>query len=391
MSPPIRNSDSENADQLLLDKIPVQNVWLLFLYAFDLAQFRDHFKGVVNVSPDYKALIARLLCHVTEKRLRRNLSFGYRHREDVLRRVRGRIDVLRTFSNELLKKGEIACRFEEITVNTPRNRLVRAALSKLVHYAAGDQSFKSNDELVSRCRSLAHTLSRLGVSGDVPSRAEIASDQIAQHQAEDRLMVSLAQAVFVLILPTERAGYRSLPIAWRKNFDPSMLFERAIANFFVLEMPNIQGGDGWRVHKQKQFKWPTEPDSQVNHDYLPIMKTDIFLINERLGRRIVIDTKFKTISKNNEFGQPKFRSTDLYQIYSYLCSQDGAGDPMSQYAEGILLYPSIGQDIDEEFTIQGHRFRFVTINLKLPSNEIVQRLRQIPNLTGRVTASTLPN
>lgn len=391
MSSPTRNKDSVNADSLFLDKIPVQNVWLLFLYAFELAQFRDHFKGEVNESPDYKALIARLLCHVTEKRLRRNLSFGYRHREDVLRRVRGRIDIFRTFSSELLKKGEIACRFEELTVNTPRNRLVRAALSKLIQYADSDQSFASNVDLVSRCRSLVHSLSRLGVSDDVPSRAEIASDQIAQHQAEDRLMVSLAQAVFSLILPTERAGYRSLLRAWRENIKPRTLFEKAIANFFVLEMPNIRGGDGWRVHKQKQFKWPVEPDSQVNHDYLPIMKTDIFLINERLDRRIIIDTKFKTITKNNEFGQPKFMSTDLYQIYSYVCSQHGAGNPMSQYAEGILLYPSIGKDIDEEFTIQGHRFRFVTINLKLPSNEIVQRLRQIPNLTGRVTASSLPN
>ena len=380
MSSPTRNNDSENADSLLLDKIPVENVWLLFLYAFDLAQFRDHFKGEVNASQDYKALIARLLCHVTEKRLRRNLSFGYRHREDVLRRVRGRIDVFRTFSNELLKKGEIACRFEELTVNTPRNRLVRAALSKLVQHADSDQSFASNVDLVSRCRSLVHTLSRLGVSDDVPSRAEIASDQIAQHQAEDRLMVSLAQAVFSLILPTERAGYRSLLRAWRENIEPSTLFEKAIANFFVLEVPKIQGGDGWRVHKQKQFKWPTEPDSQVNHDYLPIMKTDIFLVNERLGRRIVIDTKFKTITKKNEFGQPKFISTDLYQIYSYVRSQDVAGNPMSQCAEGILLYPSIGKDIDEEFTIQGHRFRFVTINLERPTNDIVQQLQQLPNL-----------
>ena len=387
----IRNKDLIDADQLLLGKIPVQNVWLLFLYAYDLAQFRDHFKSEVKASPDYKALIARLLCHVTEKRLRRNLSFGYRHREDVLQRVRGRIDVLRTFSNELLKKGEIACRFEELTVNTPRNRLVHAALSKLVHYAASDQSFKSNDELVSRCRSLANTLNRLGVSGDVPSRAEIASDQIAQHQAEDRLMVSLAQAVFALILPTERSGYRSLLRAWRENIKPSVLFEKAIANFYTVELPEIPGSDGWRVHKQKHFDWPIETESQGNAAYLPIMKTDIFLKNEKQGRRIVIDTKFKTISKNNEFGQQKFISTDLYQIYSYVRSQDGVDDTMSQYAEGILLYPSIGIDFDEEFIIQGHRFRFVTIDLKLPSSEFIQRLRQIPNFTRRDIVATFQN
>ena len=187
---------------------------------------------------------------------------------------------------------------------------MHAALSKLVHCAASDQSFKSNDELVSRCRSLANTLNRLGVSGDVPSRAEIASDQIAQHQAEDRLMVSLAQAVFALILPTERSGYRSLLRAWRENIKPSVLFEKAIANFYTVELPEIPGSDGWRVHKQKHFDWPIETESQGNAAYLPIMKTDIFLKNEKQGRRIVIDTKFKTISKKtNLVSRNSYRRT----------------------------------------------------------------------------------
>lgn len=126
--------------QLAYDKIPVHNVWFLFLYAHDLAQFHGRFEAEIEKSPDFKALVARLLCHAVETRLRRNLSFGYRRREDILRRVRGRIDILRTEAQDLLRRGEIACRFEELTIDTPRNRLVRAALDVLGQDIAARQS-----------------------------------------------------------------------------------------------------------------------------------------------------------------------------------------------------------------------------------------------------------
>src|SRR3546814_782962 len=180
-----------------LDQIPVRHVCRLFLYAAGLAQFRDRFDAEVEDSPDFKSLVARLLCHATERRLRRNLSFGYRRREDVLQRVRGRIDILQTVSRDLFRRGEVACRFEELTIDTPRNRLVRAALSKV-------SGWLSDEGLAHRCRTLGNTLGRIGVSGALPTRAEIAPDQIGRHEGDDRLMVSLARAVFDLVLPDRK-------------------------------------------------------------------------------------------------------------------------------------------------------------------------------------------
>ena len=45
-----------------------------------------------------------------------------------LTRVRGRIDILTTEARLLLSRGEVFCRFHDLTMDTPRNRLVRAAL-----------------------------------------------------------------------------------------------------------------------------------------------------------------------------------------------------------------------------------------------------------------------
>lgn len=74
-------------------RIPVRNLWLLMLYASDL--FRDFPKANVAVEDnpdDIPDLVAQMLCRRIEQRIQRNLSYGYRPREAVLSRVRGRID-----------------------------------------------------------------------------------------------------------------------------------------------------------------------------------------------------------------------------------------------------------------------------------------------------------
>ncbi|WP_114096927.1 5-methylcytosine-specific restriction endonuclease system specificity protein McrC [Thalassospira profundimaris] len=363
-------TSSDTTDiRLVYDKIPVRNVWFLFLYAHDLVKFRGKFDAEIEASPDFKSLIARLLCYTVENRLRHNLSFGYRHREDTLRRVRGRIDMLQTETRALLSRGEIACRFEELTIDTPRNRLVRAALSVV-------GGVLDNDRLRHRTKMLAGALGRSGVSAVNPSRADMATDQIGRHEAEDRLMVSLARAVFDLVLPTEETGTRSVLDADRAETEFRKLFESAIGNFFNAELSRE---DGWRVYPGKKFKWPIDAASSGIQHFLPSMVTDIILENEREDRRIIIDTKFTNVfTRSQHGGALRFKTAHIYQLYAYLRSQERHDEPRSLFSEGLLLYPAIDANIDESAEIQGHHIRFATIDLMLPALELSQRLRAIP-------------
>ncbi|NIZ01921.1 5-methylcytosine-specific restriction endonuclease system specificity protein McrC [Thalassospira lucentensis] len=374
-------SSDTNDIRLVYDKIPVRNVWFLFLYAHDLVKFRGKFDAEIETSPDFKSLIARLLCYTVENRLRRNLSFGYRHREDTLRRVRGRIDMLQTETRALLSRGEIACRFEELTIDTPRNRLVRAALSVV-------GGVLDNDRLRHRTKMLAGALGSSGVSAVNPSRGDMATDQIGRHEAEDRLMVSLARAVFDLVLPTEETGTRSVLDADRAETEFRKLFERAIGNFFNAELSRE---DGWRVYPGKKFKWPIDAASSGIRHFLPIMVTDIILENEREDRRIIIDTKFTNVFIRSQHGGAlRFKSAHIYQLYAYLRSQERHDEPRSLSSEGLLLYPAIGSNIDETAEIQGHHIRFATIDLMLPALELSQRLRAIP-MESRLCRPVLPS
>lgn len=112
-----------------IGRIPVRNIWLLMLYASDLLQTSERALVDAERNPDEIAdLVARLLAQAVAERQRRQLSLGYRSRSADLSRVRGRIDVLRTERRQLLARGAVACRFVELSVDTPRNRFVRGAL-----------------------------------------------------------------------------------------------------------------------------------------------------------------------------------------------------------------------------------------------------------------------
>ncbi len=102
-----------------IGRIPVRNLWLLMLYASDLFRTR----GIGNVGlednpEDLPDLVAEILARAVEVRQRRRLTLGYQSRDQVINRVRGRIDVLTTERHQLLDRGLVACRFEEFTTDT---------------------------------------------------------------------------------------------------------------------------------------------------------------------------------------------------------------------------------------------------------------------------------
>jgi len=350
-----------------IGRIPVRNLWLLLLYASDLGQFYGKYAADVEKSPDLPTLIGRLLAHAVERRLRRNLSRGYRQTAQILPRVRGRIDLLKTYSNDLLQKGQVACRFEEHTIDTPRNRLVRAAL-EAISTRVGD------DVLAHRCRTLSGDLGRLGVSGIRPSRSELTLDTIARHDSEDLMMVTLSRIVFDLVLPTEDEGDHALSKFVRDEVLARRLFEKAIGNFYASE---LRPETGWRVQQGKRLNWPKEEETAGLAEIMPGMQTDIILEHPGDQRRIVVDTKFANILSSTEYRSRILKSGYIYQMYAYLRTQEG--DTLGDKADGLLLHPTVGQNIDETVRIQGHNIRFATVDLTAKSDEILSRLAGFAN------------
>jgi 5-methylcytosine-specific restriction enzyme subunit McrC len=120
--------------------------------------------------------------------------------------------------------------------------------------------------------------------------------------------------------------------------------------------------------------WQIEWSAAGINRILPNMRTDIVLNHPASVRRIVIDTKFNSILTIGWHRDETLRSGYLYQIYAYLRSQVGRGDPLADHAEGLLLHPSVAEKVDEAVVIQGHRVRFATVDLAAPTSAIRDQL-----------------
>jgi 5-methylcytosine-specific restriction enzyme subunit McrC len=345
-------------------RIPVRNLWLLMLYASDLFRTRGNgMVGVEDTPDDLPDIVAEILTHAVEQRQRRQLNRGYLPREAVLNRVRGRIDVLKTERHQLLARGLVACRFEDLSIDTRRNRFVRAALEAICRIVR-------DPDLARRCRILAAGMKAQGVSGSAPTRAEIGADRFGRHDADDRVMVAAANLAFDLMLPIESVGANALFSPDREETWVRRLFERAVGGFYQV----VLSPQEWQVRCGTVLEWKIEQRSAGIDQILPRMRTDIVLDHSASSRRIVIDTKFTSIVTTGWHREESLRSGYVYQIYAYLRSQVGRGDALADSASGLLLHPSVGPEVDQIVVIQGHGIRFATVDLTASAASIRTRL-----------------
>ena len=360
----------------MIGAIPVRNIWLLMLYASRLyRELPSRLRYDAEENPDdLPNLVAEILTRAVERRIRRNLTLEFHRSRADLTRVRGRIDALCTERRSLLRQGKIACSFEELTTDTPRNRLVKAALNKL-------RGSVREEPLSRRCRSLAAALDRAGVgdetSAGIRSRSLRGALATSRVNAEDRQMLAAAELAFRLSLPTEDPGRTHLPAPGRDETWARRLFEDAVGGFYS----TVLAPRGWSVRPGKRIYWPIEEPTKTPRidEIMPQMQTDIVLDSPPADghghrHRIVIDTKFTSILKPGPFRSQGLKSGYIYQMYAYLRSQESDSDIGSLDSSGLLLHPSVGEDVDESAVIQGHRIRFATVDLAADSTAIRARL-----------------
>ncbi|HCH0917953.1 TPA: 5-methylcytosine-specific restriction endonuclease system specificity protein McrC [Vibrio parahaemolyticus] len=344
-------------------KIPVQNLWLLMLYAsesrFLFPQLSDVEENLENVAN----LIADVLCDLVDKRLKRNLSTQFVETERELTRVRGRINILSTDRTMALSKGRVICSFDELTMDSDRNRYICASLSALV-------GLVDQPELARRCHNLTLRLNQLGVSDRSPAHYRPSRERFSRYEADDRQVLLVAELAHDMHLLTESLGSKLLPTPDKQKEWVRKLFEKAVGGFYKLKLVS----NGWSVKTGKKAKWPVSKGSALGQVLLPLMSMDIVLENKRLAHRLIIDTKFADILTKGRFGNSTFKSNYVYQLYSYVMSQVDENDRLSLNASGMLLHPSLGESYDEHVVIQGHTLRFCTVDLSNSAYDVSSRL-----------------
>lgn len=345
--------------------IAIRNIWLLMLYASECFGHLEHTRRQTgNEAPPENEhlpdLVAEVLLYFARERLLRGLTRCSQAREADLPRVRGGINMLRTESRQLLARGRVACRFHEPTLNTPRNRLIKAALEK------GAQLAK--DSVAVACRDYAAILYRMGVTEGLPDRHTLSKETDTINTREDRFVLAAARLLLDMALPQTQRGQEHLLLPEFTEEKLRRLFERAVRGFY-----RVTASEEWHVAQgnvpQKWGHRNAHPDIDA---CLPRMELDIVLKRKSDNYKVVIDTKFTPLLKSGQYREESLSSAYLYQMYAYLRTQEE--QPHGQCATGILLHPALEASNTLTCTIQGHAFVFAAVNLNAPAPDIRHEL-----------------
>ena len=343
---------SEQPGTVSLSRIPIRNIWFLLAYAAaDELKLSKAQTGAEDLTEDLPDLVAKLLVEETNKRIWGNLSINYHQNSSELSRLRGKISHIQTARRDSFARGKIYCKYDEITLNTLENKMVRTAL-------AVAKSLVQDKRLAQTCRALESRIASLGIEL-LPSQTSIAKLRRLPSNPRDARMCSLALLILQFEIPTQGAGTRKLYSPQITEGWLRLIFEKAVLGFYTYHLADL----GWKIQGGRRLSWYKEEASEGLDAILPSMKTDIELVEPISGRITVIDTKFTNVLTKGQYGQDSLKSGYIYQLYTYLRSQEKQEISQTLNSTGMLLHPTIDTSLYEEVLIQGHRFRFATINL----------------------------
>jgi len=296
--------------------------------------------------------------------LRRGLERNYQPLIDELAGPRGRFLITESIKKNTFVAGRIVCAFDELTIDTHANRIIKAALKALSHATEIDANLSAQ---------LANMTKRFGTVKDVRfTRQLFRSLQIGRANGRYGLAMQVCRLAADLMLPDEGGGsFHFVDILEDEN-RMSTVFEHFVRNFYRAEQSNFTAN-------VEHIDWEAEGNEDALR-FLPTMKTDITLRSRE--KTIVIDAKYykETLVTRYEGGQPKVQSAHLYQIQAYLRNMRRSAGP-DQTAEGILLYPSIdGMPVRLDMRVGGHRTRVWTVDLTQPWPDIHRELLELLEL-----------
>jgi 5-methylcytosine-specific restriction enzyme subunit McrC len=334
--------------------IPIQNIYYLLCYAWNKLEERDIVDVPVEDCANIVDLLAKVLIGATTHLLKRGLDRGYIDHHEDRPSLRGKVLFNPSLRRTLFHQGKAHCHFDDLHYNVLHNQILKTTIHHLILEKSLDSDLK--EQLVGIYRRF-HGIDEIELGGKT-----FRSVHLHRNNYFYDFPMKVCELVYENLLVGDRTGDARFRDFLR---DKKMwqLFQEFVRNFYCRELPGFKvtaGGIPWRGHGL----------SDRASSSLPRMNTDITLVSG--DRKIIIDTKFYKQALVTHHGKEMVRPDHLYQLFAYI--KNAAGHDAPHLYEGMLLYPSVDEDLDLQYEIHGHRMSVRSINLNQDWKEIHKSL-----------------
>lgn len=336
--------------------IPVQNVYYMLAYTFQVLN-EDGYKNVATEQFNNVAeLCAAILTKGVSLQLKRGLGRDYISETDTLSGLRGKIDITESIKTQTMLRRQMVCTYDEFSVNTYMNRIIKTTMLKLLH-ADIDKSRKKE-------------IRKLLVFFDEVQELEVHSinwnQQYSKNNQTYRMLVSICYLVLKGLLQTTTDGSTKL-MQFVDEQRMCRLYEKFILEYYRKEHPEVTAN-------ASQIPWQLDDDFS---DMLPVMQTDIML--SQGAKVLIIDAKYYEHTTQTQYDKHTLHSNNLYQIFTYVKNKEYELRDKQHDVAGMLLYAKTDEEIqpDQKYKMSGNKIGVRTLDLNLDFSEIRKQLDEI--------------
>ncbi|MDR0913056.1 MAG: hypothetical protein LBM96_10700 [Methanobrevibacter sp.] len=333
------------------NEIPIQNIYYMLSYAYKNLKINENVEIASEYIPHIYDLLSRLFIEAINNLIRRGFFKEYILENEDTSNIKGKINISESIKRRTTIYKKLNCSYDDFSENVIFNQIIKTTLENLIRINDLNQDYKKD---LKKLKLFFNNVNSINLNKNT-----FKSIMWNRNNRYYILIINICELIYKYRLPNENTGTIHFK-DFIQNYEKEMaiLFENFVFNFYKKEL-----------NKQKVYRprinWKIDNSYQYNQglEVLPKMLTDIVL--EFNDKQLIIDTKFyKDILRTN-YEKPKLYSPNLYQIYSYVNNSDFDGEII-----GMLLYASIGDDINYQYKIGNNLILIKTINLNQIGNKL---------------------
>lgn len=336
--------------------IPVQNIYYMLAYAFQVLNENGYKDIATEKFDNVGELCAAILAKGVALQLKRGLGKEYISQTEALSTLRGKIDIVDSIKTQSLLRKQLICTYDEFTVNSYMNRIVKSTMELLIR---SNISKKRKKEL----RKL------LVYFGEVESLNVYDINWRLQYNRNNQtyhMLISICYLVIKGLLQTNNSGGTKL-MDFLDEQRMCRLYEKFILEYYRKEHPEINAN-------AEKISWCLDDDFD---SMLPAMQTDIMLTKGNCA--LIIDAKYYGATTQSQYGVHTIHSSNLYQIFTYVKNKDAEYEDIPHTVSGMLLYAQTDELVqpNQIYQMSGNKISVRTLNLNCSFEDIASQLDAI--------------
>lgn len=345
-------------------KIPISNIYYMICYAWDILIEADDIPVDNEKFDDIYNLLTFILIKKIKPLIKKGFYKEYVDEEDLLSKIRGKINIGKSINKSSLAKKRLSCEYDELLDNVLFNQIIKFTIFKMISCPYVKKDIKDNLKKISFYFN--------NIDEMPPTSYNLSKINYNKSNKHYHIIINICQLIYNGLMVNEKDGKIKF-LSYLKEEGMAKLFENFVLNFYMQKLDKEQ----YKKPKSSKIKWNITGSSS-DLKYLPNMITDIVLEKKDGSKKLIIDAKFykETLKIQNRFLREteigRINSSNIYQINTYVNQDRFEGEVC-----GMLLYPTVGQNLDLSYNISGKNIMIKTIDLNTEWNLIELRLLEI--------------